>query len=96
MVMATRPIVCRTPTPDYPPRGAAVLLVAGYEYGPYGEVVREDGWYAAHNRIGYRGQYRERVAGVASDELVYHGYRYYSVSFQWVPHRTLAFYLPWL
>jgi RHS repeat-associated protein len=76
--MATRPIVCRTPTPDYPPRGAAVLSVAGYEYGPYGEVVREDGWYAAHNRIGYRGQYRERVAGVASDELVYHGYRYYS------------------
>jgi RHS repeat-associated protein len=76
--MATRPIVCRTPTPDYPPRGAAVLLVAGYEYGPYGEVVREDGWYAAHNRIGYRGQYRERVAGVAIDELVYHGYRYYS------------------
>jgi RHS repeat-associated protein len=76
--MATRPIVCRTPTPDYPPRGAAVLSVAGYEYGPYGEVVREDGWYAAHNRIGYRGQYRERVAGVAIDELVYHGYRYYS------------------
>jgi RHS repeat-associated protein len=76
--MATRPIVCRTPTPHYPPRGAAVLSVAGYEYGPYGEVVREDGWYAAHNRIGYRGQYRERVAGVAIDELVYHGYRYYS------------------
>jgi RHS repeat-associated protein len=47
-------------------------LAASYEYDPFGESLRQSGFYAAENPIRFSGKYTDTESG-----LVYYGYRYY-------------------
>lgn len=47
--------------------------VADYEYGPFGEVIRASGEYAALNPFGFSSKFTDWETG-----LLYYGYRYYN------------------
>ncbi|MDX1952065.1 MAG: RHS repeat-associated core domain-containing protein [Verrucomicrobiota bacterium] len=48
-------------------------VVARYEHGPFGEVIRQSGAWAEANPITFSTKYRDHQTG-----LFYYGYRYYS------------------
>jgi RHS repeat-associated protein len=50
-------------------------LSAAYEYGPFGELIRQDGAMAKANTFRFSTKYQDDET-----ELLYYGYRYYSAS----------------
>ena len=47
-------------------------VTAQYEYGPFGELLRATGTFAADNPYRFSTKYTDKESG-----LVYYGYRYY-------------------
>ncbi len=55
--------------------GASAIPSATYEYGPFGERIRETGVVAVQNPFGFSTKYTEKESG-----FLYYGYRYFSPS----------------
>jgi RHS repeat-associated protein len=73
----------KTYFPGYDGNGNVALLVDGdtgaagavYEYGPFGELIRSSGVYAATNPFRFSTKYQDKET-----DLLYYGYRYYNPS----------------
>jgi RHS repeat-associated protein len=69
--------------PGYDGNGNVAVLVDGdsgaagavYEYGPFGELIRSSGVYAATNPFRFSTKYQDKET-----DLLYYGYRYYNPS----------------
>jgi RHS repeat-associated protein len=73
----------KTYFPGYDGNGNIAVLVDGdsgvagavYEYGPFGELIRSSGVYAATNPFRFSTKYQDKET-----DLLYYGYRYYNPS----------------
>jgi RHS repeat-associated protein len=68
--------------------GTAGTIAAQYEYGPFGEVIRQSGTMAKNNPFRFSTKYQDDET-----DLLYYGYRYYNPSTgRWLSRDPLAEY----